>query len=409
MTSSTKRIVLPILIIVVAVGIFAALMAAKAPPEKKSEERETPFVSVETIQLAPLTLKVQSQGLVQPKYDTQILAQVSGEITFIASSFVRGGLVKKGDLLAQIDPFNYQVKLQQANANLASAKANFILERAQGQVAEAEWQKITTAEPSELGLRKPQQEQALAAVKAAEAGVKQATKDLQRTKIIAPFDALIGTRNVSPGSFVNMGTPIGQVLDIDTAEVRLPVAGDDLLFLEAAGRNAAVTLTAFISGKPFSWQATIVRDEGVVDSSSRMVYLVAQLNDPYLQTGAEHAYRLPFGTFVTAEIEGRILPSAAYVPRQLLGSQGIPLLVDKKLHFRPVEVVRHEGKLSVISSGLNDGDLYITSSLEYPIEGMPLDAASNPATATSDADSVEAPPITTAEPSSDSFSSDSES
>ncbi|WP_075188307.1 efflux RND transporter periplasmic adaptor subunit [Teredinibacter haidensis] len=395
MTSTTKRIVFPIVIILIAAAIVAALVAGKKKPERKNDTNNAPFVSVKTVELAPLTLSVKSQGLVQAKFQTQLLAQVSGEITQVSEKFVRGGLVNKGELLAQVDPFNYQVKLQQANASLASAKAQFILERAQGRVAEAEWEKITNAEPSELGLRKPQQEQALAGVKAAEAGVRQATKDLQRTRIIAPFDALVAARNVSPGTFANMGTHIGTVLDVETAEIRLPVSNNDLAFLEAGGINAPVNLVATLSNRIVSWQANIVRDEGVVDDKSRMVYLVAQLEDPYNRSGQSDAPRLPFGTYVTAEIEGRHIASAAYVPRQLLRDNRLALYGNNNtLTFAEVEVIRHEGKFSVISNGLMDGDLLITSSLEYPVEGMALSTE-----AAEEDDSMSgAQPLITAEP-----------
>ncbi len=382
MTSDTKRIVLPLLILAIAGGLVWALVASKKPPEKKPEKNDIPFVQVQPVELKPVALTVRSQGLVQAKYETRLLAQVNGEITQVSDKFVRGGVVKKGELLAQIDPFNYQVKLQQSNASLASARAQFILERAQGRVAEAEWEKITNAEPSELGLRKPQQEQALAAVKAAEAGVRQASKDLERTRIVAPFDALITARHASPGSFVNMGNPIGEVMNIETAEVRLPVASDDMAFLQAQGIGASTTLTAAVSGKVLQWQAKIVRDEGVVDNTSRMFYLVAEVSDPYkLSESATvgNRQRLPFGTYVSAEIQGRALALAASVPRHLLKENRLALFADNKLKFTEVEVIRHQGEYSIIGAGLADGDQLITSSLPYPVEGMTLKSNSTKA------------------------------
>jgi len=372
MTVLDKRIVLPVLILCVAAALTALLMANKKAPEKKPEKNTAPFVAVERVELKPLTLRISSQGVVTPQYETQLLAQVSGEILEVSPAFVRGGLVKKGDLLAQIDPFNYQVKVQQATATLANARATFILERAQGQVAAAEWEKITTAEPSDLGLRKPQQEQALAAVKAAQAALKQARKDLERTKIVAPYDALISARQVSPGTFVNMGAAIGRVMDVRTAEVRLPVTGNDFLFLQNKGLNAPVTLSTQISGRKLDWQAKIVRDEGVVDDENRMLFLVAQLEDPYMLESDNQQQRLPFGTYVTAEIAGKTLESAAYVPRKVLRGSRIPIYQAGKLSFAKVDVIRHEGKNSVITGGLKDGDLMITSSLQFPVEGMDL-------------------------------------
>lgn len=391
MKPNKLRLILPFAVLAIAVGVFVVMNANKKEPEKKAPDQNAPFVSVKTIELQPMTLEVKSQGLVAPKFETHLVAQVSGEITVVSDKFVRGGLVKKGELLAQIDPFDYDVKLQQAKANLASARASFILERAQGRVAEAEWKNITTAEPSELGLRKPQQEQALAAVKAAEAGLQQASKDLERTRIVAPYDALVSDRNISPGTFVNVGSQIGHVMDIEAAEVRLPVAGKELLFLEQSGLGAPVVLQADVEGQQLTWNAAIVRHEGVIDSTSRMIYLVASLDDPYNLQHQQHPMQLPFGTYVTASIEGRHLQAAASVPRALLRENRLALLEDSKLAFTEVEVVRHEGRNSIVTAGLKDGDLLITSSLQYPVEGMSLEANLNPEAATTQ-------PLTTAEP-----------
>ncbi|MBX2858337.1 MAG: efflux RND transporter periplasmic adaptor subunit [Cellvibrionaceae bacterium] len=377
---NSKQILYPILVLLLAAGVVAGLLATKSPPDKKKPETKIPYVSTEIIQLEPMTLSVNSQGVVNAKFSTNLLAQVAGEIIQVSESFVRGGVVRKGELLAQIDPLNYEVQLEQANATLASARAQFILERAQGQVAEAEWGQITTAKPSELGLRKPQQEQALAAVKAAEASVKQANKDLQRTRIIAPFNALVTQRQVSPGTFVNMGTAIGEVMDVAVAEVRLPVPASEMAFLHRHGIGATAALRASVAGKPQQWQAKIVRDEGLVDERSRMVFLVAEVHDPYLffeqqdlpASKSQDSKRLPFGTYVNAEIEGISLPAAASVPRHLLKEGKVALAVDQKLHFSEVEVIRHQGKNSIVVGGLTNGDQLITSTMSYLVEGMAL-------------------------------------
>ena len=111
----------------------------KKPPEEKAKVDNTPIVAVEAITVAPMTLHVDSYGIVTPKYETEIVAQVSGEIVELSEAFVRGGFVEKDQLLARIDPSDYEAALIDADANLASALAALEQERAQGQVAESEW------------------------------------------------------------------------------------------------------------------------------------------------------------------------------------------------------------------------------------------------------------------------------
>lgn len=367
------QIILPIVAVAI-FGVIAALLIANTKQAEKKPQKETiPFVATQPVQLVATTLKVNSQTTLQPKFKTTLTAQISGEVIFIAADFVPGGFVKSGTVLAKIDPFNYEVSLAQAKASLASARASFILERAQGQVAEAEWKQISSAKPSELGLRKPQQEQALASVKAAEASLKRAEKDLQRTRIVAPFDALIISRDISIGTLVNTGGSLGAVADTHLGELRLPIKQSDFQFLQGNTTDNTVTLvlpTNSTLSQP-QWQAHVVRNESIVDTNTGMTHLVAELTDPYNLEGS-HFAPLPFGTFVTAEINGKVVNNTFKIQRKWLKNQRLPVLVNDALQYKTVTVLRHSGHQSIIDSGLDDGDLIVTSPLSHPYEGMKL-------------------------------------
>lgn len=365
MNTRHQKLLLPAVVLFISVLIAALFVTNKKEAEKKPKHKPAPFVMTQMVELNPITLDVKSQGLVQPKYETTLVAQVSGEITYVAPAFVAGGFVKKGDILAKIEAFNYEVALEQAKASLASARATFILERAQGQVAEAEWEKISSAQPSELGLRKPQQEQALAGVKAAQASVTRAQKDLDRTQIKAPYNALIKARNVSPGSYLNIGATLGVVANTLTAELRLPVKHSDFNYLPQDGVNSTVVLT---SGKQ-QWQAKIVRTEGTIDTNTRMNHLVAEINDPY-NFNNTHQQTLPYGTYTAALIQGITVEQAIVIERHWLQNNKLPVMVNNTFHYKDVTVLRHLDTKSIISNGLENGDLIITSSLNHPFEGM---------------------------------------
>lgn len=381
MSATKKQILFPLAAISGGVLLALMIIMTKAGANKRDEEKTVPFVSVETISLDPIQLVAHSQGEVGARYQTRLVSQVSGKVIEVSPSFENGALVKKGDLLVQIDPFDYKVRAQQAKANLASARAAFIQERAQGQVAEAEWAAISNAEPSELGLRKPQQEQALAAVKASEAAYTQALKDLERTKILAPFDGIVKSREVSPGTFVNVGGNVGELLDVSVAEVRLPVNQSDFAILNEAGQSAQVQLFGTVYGQPNVWQAQVVRDEGLVDADSRMIYLIAHIDDPYtIKPEHEGRARLPFGTYVKAEISGKRLEAAVRVPRRLFINGFLPLVKDQRLTLQEVGIVKEEGKFSIVHEGVLEGDLLVVSTLDAPVAGMEVtwEGAPNP-------------------------------
>ena len=369
-----KQIIIPIAILAIGFIAFIGFSSMKKPPEEKADVDNTPIVAVENISVMPMTLEVDSYGVVNPKYETAIVAQVSGEIVELSESFVRGGVVKKGELLARIDPNDYHAALIDAQANMASARAALETEVAQGKVAEQEWQSITDTSPTELSLRKPQLAQEIARVKSAQAAILRAERNLQRTEIKAPYDAMINSRTIGLGSFVGVGNEIGMLLGIATAEVRLPVADNQLQYLVNQGLEANVNLTATYAGEEISWQANIVRTEGVVDAQSRMSYLVAEIHDPYRLQNSEPANEPPlrFGTYVQANILGVDIENVSVVPRYLVINNRVAILNNElKLHYTEVDVVRQQGG-SVVVKGLTEGDKLITSALDYPIDGMTL-------------------------------------
>ncbi|WP_448549001.1 efflux RND transporter periplasmic adaptor subunit [Thalassotalea fusca] len=369
-----KQIIVPIVIVLAGIVLFALLAGMKKPPEEKAKEDNTPIVAVESITVAPMTLHVDSYGVIKPKYETELVAQISGQIVELSDAFVRGGFVSKGQLLAVIDPSDYEAALIDAEATLASAHAALETERAQGMVAEEEWKRISNATPTALSLRKPQLAQELARVKAAEASVLRAKRNLERTQIKAPYDAMIDDRSVGLGSFVAMGTRVGKLLSTDTAEVRLPVADNQLQFLVDHGKNAEVVIKGSFGGQSTTWSAKIVRSEGVIDEKSRMSYLVAEVRDPYaLSSEYEQKPVLRFGSYINAEILGQSLANATMVPRYLVNNGRVAILSEEsKLQFVEVDIVRQVGANVVISQGLNTGDQMIVSALDYPIDGMQL-------------------------------------
>jgi len=288
-----------------------------------------------------------------------------------ADKFVKGGFVKKGDILAKIDPSDYEAGLLDSQANVASAKANMVQERANGEVALREWAEITNSKPTALSLRKPQLAQELAKLKSAEADLLRSHRDLERTVIRAPYDALISSREIGLGAYVTTGSKIGHIYNTDTAEIRLPLADKEMQYLDQKGTHSEVTLMGNFAGSKQQWQGKIVRSEGVVDSKSRMTYLVAEIEDPYgLKTDKNE---LRFGTYVTANIQGSNAGNVAVIPRHLIVNGLVAIMdSDNTLRYKPVKIIRQEGANVVISEGLDPGMEVITSALDYPLEGMKL-------------------------------------
>jgi len=400
--SKFLKYTLPLGLIILAFVSFGVLMAIgqAKKPERKEEGRQAVLVDVITAEERLVNFTIQSQGGVQPRTETVLVAEVSGKITSVSPDFIAGGFFSAGETLLVIDPSDYQTALKRAEANLAAQRAKLAEENARSEQALRDWKNLgRTGEPSELVLRKPQVQEAIAGVSAAEADVDKARRDLERTRISVPYDGLVREKRVDIGQYVAPGTQLGVSFAIDTAEIRLPLSPDDIAYLDlpsATHDNTAalpgVLLSAEQAGAQKTWEAQIVRTEGVIDEASRVTYAVAQVVDPYGFLGVSQQEELKMGTFVRAAIQGRSAGSVVVLPRRALQQDNTVLVAngENELEVRDVTIARTEPRYVYITQGVEDGERVVITTLEAPIPGMKLvvngDAVDTP---TSDPDAVE--------------------
>ncbi|MCL2913561.1 efflux RND transporter periplasmic adaptor subunit [Shewanella corallii] len=355
-----RRVLPPLLIIVVFIGLAMLLMMTREEPEKREEEVKLTVVDARNASQQRVSLNLPSYGVVEPKHKTQLVAEVTGRLLTIAPEFVAGGVVKKGQQLAMIEQSDYEADLAQAQASLAQAQAALEEEIARGEVAKIEFRDFDNGVPPELGLRKPQLKKEQANVKFAQAALDRAKRNLERTVIRAPFDGIVKARSVDLGQYVTLGTNLGELFNTDIAEVRLPLANSDLAYLESVDNpDTEVVLTADLAGRQVTWQGNIVRSEGVIDAGNRMVYLVAEVEDPYLH-GNKSLGELPlkFGTFVNATIRGRTVEGIVKLPRHLVRNSEVAMVKgDNTIEMRVVNVVRTDTNHVYIKDSIKDGEL----------------------------------------------------
>ena len=374
------KIVLPIVIIAGTVLLSWQIIAARPEVERVAAPPPTLLVEVATAEREAVTFTVRSQGVVTPRTRTTLVSEVSGQIAEVAPAFVSGGFFKEGDVLVRIDPRHYQTALKRARSEVAKAQTKVATEHALAGYAYQDWQRLrelnAAARPaSDLALRKPQLAEAVAALEFAEADLEKATEDLDRTIIRAPYDGMVREKRADVGQYVNVGSQVAETFATDYAEVRLPLPQVDLQYLELPDGDAEtflpVKLTADIGGVQQAWTGRIVRSEGVFDAESRVLHVVAQVDDPYGQNG-EGREPLRIGTFVTAEIRGREGGELFVIPRHSLQRGETLWLVgdDMAIHPRDLTVVRADERFSYVSSGLADGDRYTVTPPEQPLPGM---------------------------------------
>jgi len=360
------RVIFPIIILILCVIIAIVIVGMKQAPEKKEQKTDAPLVELLEAKLVTSPIEIASNGVFKPKHQTNLIAEVSGRVISISDVFASGGIIKKGNMLAQIDDSDYQAALIDAQANLQRAQAALHEEIARGQVAKKEWQSASSALPPELGLRKPQLAREQASLRSAEAALARAQRNLERTKIVAPYDALINKRQVDLGQFVGTGNSLGIISSYNIGEIRLPMSNSDYNLLGDDILGASVTLTRQENGQTKQWLAKVIRDEGVIDEVSRMVYLVAQVTNPYQQ-----AHKLKFGTFINAKISSTQQNQLVVLPSYLYKEGKVATVDDNNiLHINDVELFRRDKNNVYISSGLEAGQQVALTKIEHLFEGM---------------------------------------
>ncbi len=377
------KVILPIGVI--ALGIIGAFVLAISRPEVETKAPEIPpkTVRVMEVRKQEVTMTVKSQGSVVPRTESALVAQVSGRVISVSPAFVSGGFFETGDILVSIDKTDYNLAVTQANYQVAQAELRIKLEEEQAALAIEEWKSLNGDKPptSSLVTREPQLAEAKAALAAAKASLELAQVNLERTNVRAPFAGRVRTKNVDVGQFVTPGSPIAVVYAVDYAEVRLPLPNESLSYLnipydfrgkKTNEKDSQVILRASFAGKTHEWEGYIHRIEGEIDARSRMIHVVARVENPYGKSEGARRPPLTVGLFVDAEIIGKTIHDVTIIPRSALRDDNRILVVDgeDRLHFRDVSLLRLNAETAYIQSGIESGEQVCISPLQTVVDGM---------------------------------------
>jgi len=397
MTMSQKLWV-PLLIAVLSV-VGAFVIVATAPSvELKEPERAIPTVRTIAAKTDTLRHRVRTQGTVAPRSEADLVPEISGRVVWISSSLAPGGYFEKGDPLLRLERRDFELAVKRQGAAVRRAESEFEyasseLDRRQG-LSDA-----GVASASQLGEKRRTATVAESNLIDAQAALEQAERDLERTEIHAPFDGRVRQEQVDVGQFVTRGKPVGNIYSTDYAEIRLPISDHQLAFLsfpdprrsdmteeDDAEEGPVVLLRATFAGRRHEWTGRIVRSEGEIDSKSRMVNVVARVDDPYQSNEANDRPPLAVGLFVEAEIVGSEVSDVIVVPRYAMRGDSRILIVNAKneLRSKPVEVLRIDRDDVLVQGPLAEGDRICISPIQVVVEGMIVNSVEDQAFATSE-------------------------
>ncbi len=373
---------LPVIVLFASTLIAAVLIATGPKPERRTPPPSYPTVEVLAIAPTSYEVEVATRGTVSPRTQSTLVPEISGRVIEIAASFRNGGFFEQDDALLTIDPRDYKIALIVARSELAQARLRLREEEAQAEQARKDWDKLGGGtEPTALVLRKPQLISTRAAVAAAQARLRQAEIDLERTRIRAPYAGRVLEKSVDVGQYVSQGTILATIYAVDYVEIRLPLTDQQQAFLDlpelyrgedqVREHGPEVSLSAQVGRQiPNTWIGHIVRTEGAIDIRSRQLFAIAQVDDPY----GRHGNRPPLkvGQFVQARIKGNRLDDVHVVPRGAVRGDNEVFVVgaNERLERRRLNIIWRDTDSVVATDGLAPNERIVLTHLPFAADGV---------------------------------------
>ena len=308
--------------------------------------------------------------------DVEIRARVEGFLDKMA--FTEGSLVKKGDLLYEIDPKDLQTAVANAKGNLATWQAR--LEKAKNDVNRFKPLVAQQAvSQQELDNALAAQDAATAQVDAQKAALEKAQIDLGYATIRSPIDGLIGTTKVKTGNLVGRGesTLLVTISQIDPILFRAGIAEAE--YLKVARRVQGQKQSGVARGEPVPIQliladGTVHPHTGRLDAVERNVDTLTGTIALQIKFDNPERYVRP-GQYGRIRFDIDLKKGAILVPQRAVQElQGLYSLAvvgaDNKVAFRNVKVGPREGSLWVIEEGLKPGERVIIEGLQKIRDGM---------------------------------------
>lgn len=375
-----RRAFLVLGVLVAGLGLAALLLATRAEPEKALRVDRGTLVATAPAQTRRERYTVPGQGVVQPARRVVLQPQVGGKVVQVNDALVPGGLVEAGELLFRIEPDDYELALESAGTRLAEARAQLALEQGRRRVAEREWRLFEDerdeAADAALALREPQLAVAEAQVAAAAAQIRQAELNLARTRVTAPFDAVVLAENVDAGQTLSPQSQAATLAATDEAWVQAAIPVERLAYIDlpdADGAGGSPAEVRYDGGtETVARHGRVLRLLGDLDPAGRLARVLIAIDDPLaLETAG---LPLLFDTYVDVEIEsGRVLEVVPLERAWLRPGDRVYVYgEDGRLDIREVEVGWRTPGQVMVTGGISAGERVVTSPLASPVAGMKL-------------------------------------
>ena len=341
--------------------------AATAKREMLRKPKEVPVVASAAFS-GNLPVYLQALGTVTAFNTVAVKPRIDGPLTEVL--FHEGQFVKKGDLLAEIDPRPYQVALEQAQGNLAKDQA--VLKDAEAIYSrDEELYKAQIIAKQQLDTQAATASQAQASIAVDQAAISSAKLNLSYTKITAPISGRLGLRLVDAGNIVHASDPNGIVIitQLQPIAVIFNIPEEQLPpVLEKLRQGAKLKVEAFNqSGTTQIATGTLLTVDNQIDTTTGTSKLKAVFDNSDSKLFPNQFVNVKL--WLNTEKNVTIIPAVA-IQRGPTGTFVYLVQSDSTVTVRPVKVGLSEGNDVSIDDGLKPGDSVVVDGAERLTDGM---------------------------------------
>ena len=371
---------------IIVAGIIGAAYITKTAPKarRRPPAKIAPLVEVVQIQPGIHNIAVQAMGTVVPAREIVLESRVSGEIVALHSQFTAGGFLEKGSEVLRIDPLDYELAVTLAQAKVKDSESILKVAEEEAAASIEEWRLLYKNNPDDakipaLVAKKPQLEAARAKLAGEQADLRKAKLDLARTRIRAPFNAIVRKKFVDIGSQVSSQEQLAELIGTDIYWIQASIPVGRLNWITIPRQSAETGSTVrIIHRNEYEYTGAVIKLLGDLEQEGRMARVLIEVRDP-LGLNIKGKTRLPLliGEYVRLEIQGQQLDNVYRIPRTALRENTRIWVASSEdtLKIRDINVLWRDTQTVLFRDGLQPGDRLIVSELPTPVDGMTLQIA----------------------------------
>lgn len=281
--------------------------------------------------------KITSTGTVIPNEDVELRSELSGRVTNI--NFTEGARVKKGQLLLTVNDADLRAQLKKLESNRSLYSD---MEKRQRTLLEKEY------------ISRQEYDQVSNQLATANADIQALRASLAKAYVRAPFDGVIGLREVSEGSYVTAATPIARIVDVSPVKIDFTIPGR---YSQSVSVGDKITFTS--EGSPETFEANIYAIQPNIDPATRTLNLRAMFPNTNQQ--------IKPGAFVRVEMALKDVDEAILIPTESIIPEAtghkVFLAKNGKAQPKMVKIGQRSEAFIQIIEGIEPGDSIISSGI----------------------------------------------